>query len=160
MQVRSLQPSTADQSAGMSRDTIRMIIEHYQFAKRLNLESKQTDVAFLILSYIRDHEGQWPPNWDSLQTHDAALRAALMTVMPGIKVWAFEELTEEITVDFSLDAATLHEIANDPKKSGQFQPIKLPPTAGSVISDYVNRVLYPKILKHHRDVPAERRPFP
>ena len=153
-------PSTADQPEPMNGVQIDPIIKHYQISIRRTRESKKRDVALLIESYIRQHEGQWPPNWDSLQTHHAAWRATLLTVMPGFKVWAFEELTEEITVDFSLDAATLHEVANDPKKSRQFQPIKLPPTAGSVISDYVNRVLYPEILKHYRDVPAESRRFP
>ncbi len=143
---------SSDQSEDMNRFTIDIIIEHYQFAKRENLESKQTEIAFIITRYLRDNEDQWPPDWDALQPYHV--------VHPNMENWAFDELAQEFTVDFSLDAATLRKIANDPKKSSQFQPAKLSITTGSEVSDDFIRVLYQDILRRYRDVPAENRRFP
>ena len=83
-------------------------------------ESKRDRVACLILQYISANDDQWPPDWESLKPY--------YIIHPNDD-YDFQQLTEELNVDFTLDKATLHEIANDPKKSGQFQPIKLPPTA-------------------------------
>ena len=145
-------PMASDQSEARDRFAFDMIINHYQNTKRYHLELRQIAIEILIRSYLADHEYQWPPNWAALQPYHAAL--------PRLRKLDFEELPQYFTVDFSLDTATLCEIANDPKKSAQFQPVKLLPTFGSKLPSELRSVLFQDILRHYRDVPTDNRQFP
>ena len=119
-----------------------MILDYY----RHELKSQQMRTALLILFYIRDHQGEWPPDWASLRPYFPALTD---TAEIGKD---FQQLTEEVTVDFSFDMTTLNEIATDPTKSCQFEPIKF--LAPKDRASHPIRRLHQKILQYYRDHPG------
>ena len=71
-------------------------------------ESKRDRVACLILQYISANDDQWPPDWESLKPY--------YIIHPNDD-YDFQQLTEELNVDFTLDKATLFEIADDPERA-------------------------------------------
>ena len=117
--------------------------------QQIEQERKRTEVVFLIVEYIRDNQGHWPPNWEALQPYYSGNR----TVGGN---WDFQQLSEDVAIDFSFDRATLYDIANDPEKSRLFEPIKLPPADDrSDVRPRLDDHMSELILIFYRNIPEE-----
>ena len=100
----------------------------------------QTMVAYLVVEYLRTYKNNWPPDWDALEpTFNGAYRKN--------SLWTFDELKNEVLLEFQIDGPSLLEVARNPEKSLEFNAIQSKSVAREHFKTDPNQI----ILDHFRD---------
>lgn len=66
----------------------------------------QWGAADMVIDYMNDHSGQWPPDWDSLSPYFALNNGR-------VGGWSYSQFQSHVYIDFNANAESLRERAAD-----------------------------------------------
>ena len=60
----------------------------------------------MVVDYMRDHDGKWPPDWDSLKPYFAQNNGR-------VGGWSYERFQSHVFIDFTADAKHLRRLSKE-----------------------------------------------
>ncbi len=94
----------------------------------------QWGAANMVIDYMRDHDGDWPPDWDSLARYFAMNNGR-------VSGWSYADFQSNVFIDFSADADSLRKLAIE-SDAIQFDVIHATSVWGQQFEDGPNGMLY------------------
>lgn len=94
----------------------------------------QWGAAEMVMAYMDDHDGEWPPNWESLRPQFDAGRS-------GVGGWSFEKYKSRIWIDFDADPVDLRRQSLKSNKP-TFNVIRATHSTGVYVGDDPNSMLW------------------
>ncbi|MCA9178463.1 MAG: SMI1/KNR4 family protein [Planctomycetales bacterium] len=116
-----------------------------EFLERNLLYYAPSCAAELVISYMRDHNDSWPPDWNSLQPYFATSR---------FRGWPYGRFQSAVFIDFNADAKALMRLSLE-SDFLLFNVIRSQSTWGN-FDDYSNSMLYRYFRGGHGRDPIQR----
>ena len=99
----------------------------------------QWGAADMVIDYMNDHDGKWPPDWDSLAPYFARSNGR-------VGGWSYAKFQSHVFIDFTADAELLRKRASG-SPAIPFDVIHARSMWGSQFDDGPNGMLF----RHFRD---------
>ena len=87
----------------------------------------QCGAADMVVDYMRDHDGKWPPDWDSLKPYFDCNNGR-------VGGWSFERFQSHVYMDFSADAERLRQLSQE-SETASFDVIHATSVWGAQMDD-------------------------
>jgi hypothetical protein len=94
----------------------------------------QWGAAEMVIDYMRDHDGNWPSDWDSLKPY-------FYKDNGNVSGWSYAEFQSHIDIDFDADADRLRRLSLE-SDSAPFDVIDSTSMWGSQFEGGPNEMLY------------------
>lgn len=66
----------------------------------------QWDAADMVIDYMRDHDGKWPPDWESLKPYFDRNNGR-------VGGWSYERFQSHVFIDFTANAEHLRKLSDE-----------------------------------------------
>ena len=94
-----------------------LIAAELRSTARVRNEDAQIICAVLVCDYLDENQNQWPPDWETLKPF-------FDTRYPNGNDPSFDDIQEEVVVDFEVDGTKLLETCVNEKMASAFNPIQ------------------------------------